>query len=518
MSIASGTSWNNSRAVLCRNNTASTLTWNIGNNSTSKKVNTNASITLNTWTHIAATYDGSNLKIYLNGILDNTTTANLGIIYSNTLVIGAWTTNNNYPFNGKINDVRIYNHCLSAKEIEEIAKGLVLHYPLNRKNFNFNSTIANGENLFIGSGFTSTDYDDMVVNSDLTNLTKCVRWYNGGKTNHTFIDGIDTIKLNSKANLGICFFRPATDINLDSTSNYTISCEAKCTKSGAELSIGRSYYTTGNSWTWRGGENKVKFSAVNTWQTFTLTFKPDANTKYICYCFTVYGAANSTDTFSIRHCKLEKGSTATPWDLNQQELGYTGINNTENLTTCYDTSGFNNNGIIVGNLNFSLNAPIFDSKVYFPGLNNLIKLTPFYFNTENWTVSFWYYHPLAVSSTWNSFICLSKDTGTDTNKKFALMFNNGYANHLWCKANSGSARVFPIKVNTWTHLTLTSEGKVYENGVLKSSTINPGANMTGTYDLVIGSRSASAGIGTITTQYTGNISDVRIYATALTAN
>jgi hypothetical protein len=30
-----------------------------------------------------------------------------------------------------MNDMRIYNHALSAAEVKEIAKGLVLHYPLN---------------------------------------------------------------------------------------------------------------------------------------------------------------------------------------------------------------------------------------------------------------------------------------------------------------------------------------------------------------------------------------------------
>lgn len=36
-----------------------------------------------------------------------------------------------FSFNGDISDVRIYDHCLSPKEVKEISKALVLHYPLN---------------------------------------------------------------------------------------------------------------------------------------------------------------------------------------------------------------------------------------------------------------------------------------------------------------------------------------------------------------------------------------------------
>ena len=117
LSIANGTGWNNSRATLSRNNTTSTLTWNIANGSTSQRISSNTNISLNTWTHIATTYDGTKLKIYINGILDKEGAANLSINYVSNFYLGTWNGGTNYPFNGKLNDVRIYNHCLSPKEV-----------------------------------------------------------------------------------------------------------------------------------------------------------------------------------------------------------------------------------------------------------------------------------------------------------------------------------------------------------------------------------------------------------------
>jgi len=78
---------------------------------------TNA-IPLNTWTHLASTYDGTTLKIYVNGNLSSTKTVS-GAVQSNSnpLRIGG-----NYPygqfFEGKIDEVRVYNRALSQGEIQ----------------------------------------------------------------------------------------------------------------------------------------------------------------------------------------------------------------------------------------------------------------------------------------------------------------------------------------------------------------------------------------------------------------
>lgn len=85
--------------------------------------------TLNTWYHLTAVYDGK-LKIYINGELDTTVDSPATPVSASTLYI-AMRGSSGYYFNGKLNDVRIYDHALSVAEIKEISKGLICHYKLD---------------------------------------------------------------------------------------------------------------------------------------------------------------------------------------------------------------------------------------------------------------------------------------------------------------------------------------------------------------------------------------------------
>ncbi|MBO7536463.1 MAG: hypothetical protein J6T34_04935, partial [Bacilli bacterium] len=162
------------------------------------------------------------------------------------------------------------------------------------------------DNLFLGAAM---DDRSTFIDNGNTDYTKHFRYYNGNASNHTFTEyepGViqDTIALGS-GNIGIAFVRLAEDFALDSTANYTITCWAKCSSASLSLSIGLSYFNTSDVGQWRGGTNATAFTAANTWQKFTLTFKPDADTKAICYCFTV-NANGANETFTIRNCRLEK--------------------------------------------------------------------------------------------------------------------------------------------------------------------------------------------------------------------
>ncbi len=77
-----------------------------------------AALTLNTWTHIAVTYDGANLRFYVNGVLRGTV-ARTGNIASNNGAIRIGGNNSSLQefFRGLIDDVRIYNRALTAAQI-----------------------------------------------------------------------------------------------------------------------------------------------------------------------------------------------------------------------------------------------------------------------------------------------------------------------------------------------------------------------------------------------------------------
>jgi len=81
-------------------------------------------ITTNTWAQIVVTWDGTTKKIFINGVQDPNTQAVSAPIDSTTgkVVIGAYATAV-YPFNGFIDEVRIYNRALSAAEIMSIFMG-----------------------------------------------------------------------------------------------------------------------------------------------------------------------------------------------------------------------------------------------------------------------------------------------------------------------------------------------------------------------------------------------------------
>ncbi|MCD4824820.1 MAG: LamG domain-containing protein [Phycisphaerae bacterium] len=97
-----------------------------------------------TWHHLAGTFDGNTMKLYLDGrkIASKTATGKISA-YDAPLLIGAYGNlgkNDKYCFKGKLDEIAVYNRALSAKEIlmqYRAASGeSVLSYPGTGKVFN----------------------------------------------------------------------------------------------------------------------------------------------------------------------------------------------------------------------------------------------------------------------------------------------------------------------------------------------------------------------------------------------
>jgi hypothetical protein len=73
------------------------------------------------WTHIAGTYDGSKLRIYVNGLLKNEIDANISITPSGVgFYIGRYLTD---AFQGAITEVRLWNVTRTGTEIQSTMNG-----------------------------------------------------------------------------------------------------------------------------------------------------------------------------------------------------------------------------------------------------------------------------------------------------------------------------------------------------------------------------------------------------------
>ena len=104
---------------------------------------------------------GGTKKVYVDGVVGTKLgTAGFWHHYVVTGVnLSSWTGatlkfnnySSSYNFAGRVCDIRIYDHCLSAKEVKEISKGLAIHYKLENhmiKNIvnypTFNTSAASG--------------------------------------------------------------------------------------------------------------------------------------------------------------------------------------------------------------------------------------------------------------------------------------------------------------------------------------------------------------------------------------
>jgi hypothetical protein len=163
--------------------TQNRILWQIYGDGTPLNLMSATTLSLNTWYHIAVIRStGGDAKIYINGVLDNSSTGNTVTPHSTTFPTKMGYGDANVYFPGTIDDVRIWNVVRTATEINDnknvqisTATGLVASYHFNQGNAGGSNsgvttlTDASGNN-FHGtlSGFSLSGSTSNWVSAGLT--------------------------------------------------------------------------------------------------------------------------------------------------------------------------------------------------------------------------------------------------------------------------------------------------------------------------------------------------------------
>lgn len=392
-----------------------------------------------------------------------------------------------YPYHAYLNDIRIYDNALSPREIKEISKGLLLHYPLSREGFGADNIIPNTwpeERTF---EYPSSSFSD--------------RW--------SCVTAI-----------------------VPTASQYTLSFWAKSTVNGDKI---RTHFYSPNTTTTcvssQGitrtvSDGNMDFTLSTEWEHYWVTYSQNETTAVKHVICPRMGAVGNTDgmssgtgTVSIKCIKLEEGDTPTPWIPNSTDSLYSDMGLDSNVV--YDVSGYENNGTKSGMFTYSSDTPCYFTSTVFE--NNYIVAGKIPIKDEL-TYSWW-----AYSDHWGQSLGGSMVSSVESGGMGHQNSGTAYLQFICGTGTSsndyGSVYQMPAPSAGWHMFTTTWDGysfKVYLDGDLKSTntryTTKTPMYYTANYNtLFIGGESGSSAT-TPRDHFVGKLSDVRVYATALTAD
>lgn len=413
----------------------------------------------------------------------------------------------------RMNDVRIYDHCLSPLEVKQISQGLILHYPLNRNGFGVDNILVN---THFDSHYTQSTGWDTTKNG--TQLASSWGGYNGGVSNSSTVyhahlkefNGewvYEYIKTANENWLGIS--QSGLQSKLTAGKIYTFSWEEYHVNGTNRVSTGLYYYKTGaTSANFHLGiqEAAEVIREIGRWQKYIYTFTAPSDADWSKnMTWYIYGHYNGNGTFYVRHIKLEEGSVATPWCPNSSDTFAITMGLNDNIE--YDTSGYENNGTRIGTFSWTSDTPKYNVSTIFNGTERIKKNT---LDGEIYTLACW------AKTTKNK--STSQQIIADSKSEMTISFYNGTIIGVFgttrgtgSKSTLGSS----YKENNWNHFVVVKTGTsgeraIYCNGVLLTPANNDyWSSVSGFF---VGAKSDSQ-----SNPFYGQICDVRAYATALSA-
>ena len=438
-----------------------------------------------TWVHLAVTYEAGVTKIYINGVLKQTQTGRSSAFDFNTSYYIS------FGFNQGLNDFRIYDECLTAKQIKEISKGLTLHYTMDRGLGNPNLLRMGG---LANNSATSTSYDEKTDTYTIVSPVSDSTWGVGvkiGITNKVVIPYGEYYRISMEV------YVPTTHTLAIDYNNYSNdSSVASWNGNDNDLSSARLAGTAsipGGKWT------KVVFGSQNAHASNT--------SKAAIYETSTFGIRTSADTepvtWYIRHPKVELGTTVSQWCPNSADALYKEMKYDSLIEK--DVSGNGYHGTYSKVPVSTFDTPRYSGASYFDNTTYLKGPT---LKPEHITISFW-----------------TKDSvrfGNWEGGGLGLYYSSGWMIEAYINGGYKQAKETTAStLGTWQMVTGTWDGrylKIYVNGDLKTTTdvgeYKLGYNATAPWVL---NGNPSADGSAVYDSFASHWSDARIYSTALSA-
>lgn len=454
------------------------------------------------WYHVALTLSDGTLKTYLNGNLFTTITVSNYPLYTETAGIGIgcfhYNGGNLYPFSGNLNDFRIYNHCLSPREVKEISKGLVCNYPLN------DLYCTNSINKYKGDN-AEGKYNDK------SSAITCTKLENERGYNYKFTytgTGTNTWLL---MHFPYFSFTPgkiydySCKVRANSWSNANFWMRTARMNNDWDKQVAQ-VLTKKGEWVEYHYQIQLDKTSVRSGETCTTNPVLEFYTNSLVAKDTVY----SMD-IDIKDAQIAEVST-------NSKVPFTDGNYPD--TTVYDCSGYRNNGTINNGNYVSCNSdsPRYDTCYKLVnGASPYITTPNFSFeNMTQGTVSIWI-NRHSTDSTWRNYLMFANGYNWTANTMDFIIFGStgGQVITMDCCSNRYD---FTPDLNKWYLYTLTWDfstktAKFYVNGDLMKTITQ---DRIGSTDYT-----TKHGIHFVGNQYYTtsdySISDFRLYSTALSA-
>ena len=434
----------------------------------------------NTWYHICVTHNATEGKCYVNGILIGTSTVAKGTNCGTcNFTLGSRCNQSNYS-NVKLNDVRIYDHCLSPMEVKRISQGLVLHYPLNREGWG-------QENLITQAMINAEPWKSAISGTYTID----------GKTGWILSNN----QLHSKSGNGRNNI--FSGLTYEENTQYTISFkwrdDYRTDNKDSSLYI-RFKYSDGTY-------SQVILPKNNYWKEEIMTSTAG---KTVSAITTTYGNGGN---LLFTDLKLEKGAikTSTSPIVNSDLYNSMGLDSIIE----YDTSGFCNNGTRTGTFSWTSDTPRYNVATYFDGSTSYIQLSNSLDQVYNnvFTISMWINPTIdkrgVLLGSYTASGLYTANFELYTGHKLRVHWHNGDVDF-----NTAA-----ISLNVWTHIVFVKRNSssmyIYKNGELFYTASTTFADVAGDIIPRIGKDYRTSGTNV---NYKGGISDFRIYATALSAD